>query len=93
MKERTSNYDTYNAGSHVMEYGNKSFKWEKVSLYQGFDPATENLPPNKIEPKYHMDAVNQRDADLLFLWERVSPYVVLQFPTTVSENYYFHMIK
>ncbi|KAK4486403.1 hypothetical protein RD792_009077 [Penstemon davidsonii] len=70
VKERTSNYNTYNAGSHVMEYGNKSIKAEKVYLYQGFDPATINLPPNRINFKDHMDVVNQRDADLLFLWER-----------------------
>ncbi|KAL3619392.1 hypothetical protein CASFOL_036962 [Castilleja foliolosa] len=71
VKDRTSNYNTYNAGSHVMEYGNKSIKSEKVYLYQGFDPATENLPPNRIiGSKRRMDVVNQRDADLLFLWER-----------------------
>ncbi|KAK6138680.1 hypothetical protein DH2020_027570 [Rehmannia glutinosa] len=70
VKDRTSNYNTYNAGSHVMEYGNKSIKSEKLYLYQGFDPATENLPPNRINGKDHMDVVNQRDADLLFLWER-----------------------
>ncbi|CAA0838861.1 Vacuolar-processing enzyme beta-isozyme [Striga hermonthica] len=70
VKERTSNYNTYNAGSHVMEYGNKSIKSEKLYLYQGFDPATENLPPNRIDSKYPMDVINQRDADLLFLWER-----------------------
>ncbi|KAL3818189.1 hypothetical protein ACJIZ3_004094 [Penstemon smallii] len=70
VKERTSNYNTYNAGSHVMEYGNKSIKAEKVYLYQGFDPATVNLPPNRINFTDHMDVVNQRDADLLFLWER-----------------------
>ncbi|KAK4382559.1 Vacuolar-processing enzyme [Sesamum angolense] len=46
VKDRTSNFNTYNAGSHVMEYGNKSIKSEKLCLYQGFDPATENMPPN-----------------------------------------------
>ncbi|KAL0283202.1 UNVERIFIED_CONTAM: Vacuolar-processing enzyme [Sesamum angustifolium] len=70
VKDRTSNFNTYNAGSHVMEYGNKSIKSEKLCLYQGFDPATENMPPNGNHLKPHMDVVNQRDADLLFLWER-----------------------
>ncbi|KAL0296182.1 UNVERIFIED_CONTAM: Vacuolar-processing enzyme [Sesamum radiatum] len=37
VKDRTSNFNTYNAGSHVMEYGNKSIKSEKLCLYQGFD--------------------------------------------------------
>lgn len=71
MKERTSNFNNYNAGSHVMEYGSKEIKPEKVYLYQGFDPATANLPANKIDFA-HLEVVNQRDADLLFLWERVS---------------------
>ncbi|KAA8521895.1 hypothetical protein F0562_012791 [Nyssa sinensis] len=69
VKDRTSNYNTYNAGSHVMEYGNKSIKAERVYLYQGFDPATENLPPDNFHLDTHMDVVNQRDADLLFLWQ------------------------
>lgn len=54
-----------------MEYGSKEIKPEKVYLYQGFDPATANLPANKIAFA-HVEVVNQRDADLLFLWERVS---------------------
>ncbi|XP_057773583.1 vacuolar-processing enzyme [Salvia miltiorrhiza] len=68
VKERTSNYNSYNAGSHVMEYGNKSIKSEKLYLYQGFDPASENFPPNRISAKA-MGVVNQRDADIIFLWE------------------------
>uniref|UniRef100_A0A7N0ZTJ2 Legumain prodomain domain-containing protein n=1 Tax=Kalanchoe fedtschenkoi TaxID=63787 RepID=A0A7N0ZTJ2_KALFE len=70
VKERTSNYNTYNSGSHVMEYGNTSIKPEKVYLYQGFDPATENFPANKLHPASRMDVVNQRDADLVFMWLR-----------------------
>ncbi|CAM9001560.1 unnamed protein product [Rhodiola kirilowii] len=70
VKERTSNYDTYNSGSHVMEYGNTSIKPEKVYLYQGFNPASENFPANKLRLESRMDVVNQRDADLLFMWRR-----------------------
>ena len=83
VKERTSNYNTYNAGSHVMEYGNKSIKSETLYLYQGFDPATKNFPPNKIHIDKSMDVVNQRDADLLFLWQRVSsvPFYLLSDDT------------
>ncbi|PHT92645.1 Vacuolar-processing enzyme [Capsicum annuum] len=69
VKERTSNFNNYDAGSHVMEYGSKEIKPEKVYLYQGFDPATVNLPANKIDFA-RLEVVNQRDADLLFLWER-----------------------
>ncbi|PWA93794.1 asparaginyl endopeptidase 1 [Artemisia annua] len=70
VKERTSNFDTYNSGSHVMEYGTKDIKPEKVYLYQGFDPETVNLPANGIHLNKQMDGVNQRDADLIFLWQR-----------------------
>jgi hypothetical protein len=38
-----------------MEYGDKTFKGEKLYLYQG-----------------QKAVVNQRDADILFLWKRVS---------------------
>ncbi|KAF9614464.1 hypothetical protein IFM89_018711 [Coptis chinensis] len=70
VKYRTSNFKTYNSGSHVMEYGNKSIKAELLHLYQGFNPATENLTQNNIPRYSHMEVVNQRDADLLFLWQR-----------------------
>jgi len=69
VKERTSNFNNYNAGSHVMEYGNKSIKAEKLYIYQGFDPATVNFPPNG---GMRMEVVNQRDAELFFLWQLVS---------------------
>ncbi|KAF8364645.1 hypothetical protein HHK36_033380 [Tetracentron sinense] len=70
VKDRTSNYNTYNAGSHVMEYGNKSIKAESLYLYQGFDPASENITQNKLHHDTRMDVVNQRDAELLFLWQK-----------------------
>ncbi|XP_047331620.1 vacuolar-processing enzyme-like [Impatiens glandulifera] len=79
VRERTSNYNTYNSGSHVMEYGNTSFKPEKLSHYQGFDPATVNLPPNKLPPHdFRMSVVNQRDGELLFLWQ--------QYKTTIDDG-------
>lgn len=55
-----------------MEYGNKSLKAEKVYLYQGFDPRSVNFPPNnhfRLDEK--LGVVDQRDADLLFLWQKV----------------------
>ncbi|KAF2574720.1 hypothetical protein F2Q70_00001199 [Brassica cretica] len=70
VKMRTSNYNTYSEGSHVMEYGNSSIKSEKLYLYQGFDPATVNLPSNELPVKSSpVGVVNQRDADLIFLWQ------------------------
>lgn len=68
VKERTSNYNTYNSGSHVMQYGNKSINSEKLYLYQGFDPAGVNFTPNELCSN-QMEVVNQRDADLVFLWK------------------------
>ncbi|XP_074264917.1 vacuolar-processing enzyme beta-isozyme [Silene latifolia] len=70
VKERTSNYNTFSSGSHVMEYGNKSIKPEKLYLYQGFDPATVNMPSNKLPHDVKMGVVNQRDADVLYLWKK-----------------------
>lgn len=71
MKERTSNFDTYMLGSHVKEFGNKDIKHEKASLFLGFDPETANLEPNQVQFD-KTNSVNQRDADLIFLWQSVS---------------------
>ncbi|KAG2660193.1 vacuolar-processing enzyme beta-isozyme 1-like [Panicum virgatum] len=69
VKERTSGSNSYGAGSHVMEYGDKTFKGEKLYLYQGFDPANANTT-NKLLWRGQKAVVNQRDADILFLWKR-----------------------
>lgn len=70
VEERTSNHYTYAAGSHVMQYGDKSKITEKLYLYHGYDPATENFPPNRVNNAARMEVVNQRSADLFFLWKR-----------------------
>ncbi|KAF6174717.1 hypothetical protein GIB67_008772 [Kingdonia uniflora] len=72
VKYRTSNYNTYNGGSHVMEYGNKSIKAETLYLYQGSNPVNKKSRQNNLHPRKHMEVVNQRDADLFFLWRWVS---------------------
>uniref|UniRef100_A0A2P2KT62 Vacuolar-processing enzyme n=1 Tax=Rhizophora mucronata TaxID=61149 RepID=A0A2P2KT62_RHIMU len=69
VKSRTSNFNTYNIGSHVMEYGNQNISEEKLYLYQGCDPANVNFPPYNGRIDRRMDVVNQRDAELLFLWQ------------------------
>ena len=76
VKGRTSNHNTYMAGSHVMQYGNITISKEQLYLYMGFDSANANamsaleyglLPYlGKEEGK----AVNQRDADLLYFWQK-----------------------
>lgn len=83
VKARTSNYNTYNAGSHVMEYGNKSMKSEKLYLYQGFNPANANVTDNAIRTT-SVGVINQRDADLLFLWRSVSIIIL-----SIDYYYYF----
>ncbi|XP_039022701.1 vacuolar-processing enzyme-like isoform X3 [Hibiscus syriacus] len=77
VRERTSNFNADAiGGSHVMEYGNTSIKAEKLYLYQGFDPATVNLSPNELNHNTCMEAINQRDADVLFLWYMVVSFVI-----------------
>jgi legumain len=68
VKKRTSNPD--NEGSHVMEYGDKTFKDEKLFHYQGFDPANANRTNKVLLPSLE-GAINQRDADILFMWKKV----------------------
>ncbi|XWS38517.1 hypothetical protein CRYUN_Cryun19dG0138100 [Craigia yunnanensis] len=71
VRKRTANVNSSTSfGSHVMQYGNKSINAEKLYLYQGFDPATEKFPPSEFSPDTHMEAVNQRDADIFFLWHK-----------------------
>ncbi|KAF4404060.1 hypothetical protein G4B88_014516 [Cannabis sativa] len=70
VKERTANANDFvNGGSHVMEYGSRSIRAEKLYLYQGFDPATVNFPPNNNKLHMPMEVVNQRDAELYFMWQ------------------------
>ncbi|CAN6486403.1 unnamed protein product [Victoria cruziana] len=71
VKNRTSDHRTYNLGSHVKQYGNKSMRVERLYLYQGYDPANANLTDNALQQHLApMEVVNQRDADLVFLWQK-----------------------
>lgn len=70
VKARTLNFNTASAGSHVMEYGTKSIKAEKLYLYQGFDPSNANVSDSHLpETIMASEVINQRDADLLFMWK------------------------
>ena len=78
VKKRTANANDFiNGGSHVMEYGNRSIRAEKLYLYQGFDPATVNFPPNNNKLDMPMGVVNQRDAELFFMWQLVRAFLHL----------------
>jgi len=74
VKERTSNYQTYGIGSHVMQYGDIPISQDPLSLYIGFDPANANATFENSLPRYLREkdaaAINQRDADLLYLWQK-----------------------
>lgn len=54
-----------------MEYGDTDIKDEKLYLYQGFDPDTVNFPPHNGRLEAPMQVVNQRDAELSFMWHMV----------------------
>ncbi|KAG5028268.1 hypothetical protein AAZX31_05G053800 [Glycine max] len=69
VKQRTSNFNNYAMGSHVMQYGDTNITAEKLYLYQGFDPAAVNFPPQNGRLETKMEVVNQRDAELFFMWQ------------------------
>ncbi|CAH2048070.1 unnamed protein product [Thlaspi arvense] len=69
VKMRTSNYNTYSTGSHVMEYGNNSIKSERLYLYQGFDPATDEILKeltDQTRHRKHLDASVELINTILF---------------------------
>eukprot|EP00252_Welwitschia_mirabilis_P005158 TRINITY_DN1560_c0_g1_i1.p1 TRINITY_DN1560_c0_g1~~TRINITY_DN1560_c0_g1_i1.p1 ORF type:complete len:492 (+),score=93.14 TRINITY_DN1560_c0_g1_i1:150-1625(+) len=74
VRERTSNHNTYNSGSHVMQYGNLTMNEEKLSLYMGSNPENSgaNLIFRNIFTMFNEEdmSINQRDADLLYLWRK-----------------------
>ncbi|KAI5063434.1 hypothetical protein GOP47_0021981 [Adiantum capillus-veneris] len=85
VKARTSNYNTYTSGSHVMCYGSLKMSGDKVFAYIGNDPANENFNErdevdrllsvnfpckNKEVHKSYSTGITQRDADILYLWHK-----------------------
>ncbi|ERN15384.1 vacuolar-processing enzyme [Amborella trichopoda] len=71
VKMRTSNFETYMFGSHVMQYGDSGLGKEQLVLYMGSNPANDNstfISRNEL-PSFSK-AVNQRDADLVYFWNK-----------------------
>jgi hypothetical protein len=68
VRDRTSVYGTFQAGSHVMQYGQLDIDSEDVAEYIGSDPAND-----KASGLFDVARGNvlQRDADLLHLWHKV----------------------
>ncbi|PKU82544.1 vacuolar-processing enzyme [Dendrobium catenatum] len=71
VKTRTSVDETYNQGSHVMQYGELGINEENVFLYIGSNPTNENstfIEDNSLP--FSPSVVNQRDADLVYYWHK-----------------------
>ena len=71
VKDRTLSGGYY--GSHVMQYGNVGLSKDSLFLYLGTDPANDNLTfVDENSLRASSTAVNQRDADLVHFWHKVS---------------------
>lgn len=60
-------------GSHVMQYGDIGVSKDNLFLYLGTNSANDNftfVDKNSLVPP--SKAVNQRDADLIHFWDKVS---------------------
>ena len=74
---RTSDHNTYRTGTHIMQYGDIPISKEHLFLYMGSDLENANATftfGNGIEEVFdekEARAINQRDADLLYLWQKV----------------------
>lgn len=79
-------------GSHVMRYGDIGLGKENLFLYIGTDPANDNytfVGENSLRPS--SKAINQRDADLVHFWDKVSlpPFSYLLKPSvSFTQEFY-----
>jgi hypothetical protein len=72
VKDRTSVHNTYSYGSHVMQYGSLNLNVQNLFSYIGTNPANDGnkfVEGNSL-PSFTR-AVNQRDADLVYFWQKV----------------------
>jgi len=72
VKDRTAVQDTFSYGSHVMQYGSLELNVQKLFSYIGTNPANDGntfVEDNSL-PSFSK-AVNQRDADLVYFWQKV----------------------
>ncbi|KAG2598458.1 hypothetical protein PVAP13_5KG347100 [Panicum virgatum] len=71
VKDRTSVHNTYTYGSHVMQYGSLNLNVQHLSSYIGTNPANDGnkfVEGNSLPSSTR--AVNQRDADLVYFWQK-----------------------
>ncbi|KMZ68629.1 Vacuolar-processing enzyme [Zostera marina] len=74
IKDRTSVQKTYDSGSHVMEYGDLDLSLSDLFTYIGTNPANDNssfVDINSLPQLPSSNRVNQRDADLVFYWNKI----------------------
>ena len=72
VKDRTSGHNTYTYGSHVMQYGSLNLNVQHLSSDIGTNPANDGnkfVEGNSLPSSTR--AVNQRDADLVYFWQKV----------------------
>ncbi|XP_006654878.1 vacuolar-processing enzyme-like [Oryza brachyantha] len=70
VKNRTSDAGTYFLGSHVMQYGDMSLSPQSLHLYYMDTPAAASRADDAAAAIPASVSVNQRDADLLYLWRK-----------------------
>lgn len=71
VKERTISGAYYS--SHVMQYGDIGLSSNVLFLYLGTDPANDNFTfVDENSLRSPSKGVNQRDADLIHFWDKVS---------------------
>eukprot|EP00850_Spirogloea_muscicola_P018295 SM000166S02476 [mRNA] locus=s166:79817:83389:- [translate_table: standard] len=96
VKDRTSNHNTYEAGSHVMMYGNMSIDIEQVAIYIGSDPLNDDAPPAEVPE----DSASSNDlwtigaalsAGQLLYYSRVKANGVDQRDAELLYHYYKYM--
>ncbi|RCV25887.1 hypothetical protein SETIT_5G201900v2 [Setaria italica] len=71
VKDRTSVHNTFTYGSHVMQYGSLNLNVQHLFSYIGTNPANDDnkfVEGNSL-PSFTR-AVNQRDADLVYFWQK-----------------------
>ena len=65
--------------SHVMQYGDMSFRDNFLSTFMGNNPTSNNTSTNDVQQNSSplLSVVSQRDADLLHFWHKVLNYCFL----------------
>ncbi|KQJ90210.1 vacuolar-processing enzyme [Brachypodium distachyon] len=72
VRDRTSAHETYNLGSHVMQYGDLGINAQSLDIFIGSNPANDksNSSVSSLLRNARAGVVHQRDADLLHFWHK-----------------------